>query len=212
MSLKKLEELGLATREEVSKKLIYRPLSPSKLEELLSDKEQELAAARKELRGKLPALLTTFYRNASMPSVQFYEGIDGLRKVYEDHLVSGSDIYFVRTAEEIEDANIGEMQKLYMEKRAEVGIPAHGLAPNYPAEVAWAKKNDKRLKREMTWYDVSQYTAPVEISVYGNSVAFTTFDETIVTAVIDSEQIATAMRDMFLMAQGGAKPKNRLRF
>lgn len=212
MALKKLEELGVASREEVSRKLVYRAVSPAGIELLLQRREQELKAARKELQAKLPALLTTYYRNASMPGIEFYEGKDGMKKIYEDHLKSKADLYFVRTPEDIDESFFGDYLYEYMERRAAAGITAHGLAPDYPSAVAWAKKNDKKLNRKMTWYDPEMYSAPVEISIYGNKVAFISFGEEIVAAVIESPQIAQAMRDMFGMAQGGAKGRGLLGF
>lgn len=212
MALKKLEELGLATRQEVSKKLVYKAVSPARIELLLRDREQDLKAARKDLQSKLPDLLATYYRNAQSPGLQFYEGREGLKKVYEDHLKTGQDIYFVRTAEDINESYLSSFVYDYMDKCAKAGITVYGLAPNYPSAVAWSKKNDKKLRRKTTWYDPAQYSAPVEISVYGNKVAFINFGEEIVATVIESPQIATAMRDMFVMAQAGARPRGRLGF
>jgi hypothetical protein len=111
-------------------------------------------------------------------------------------------VYFVRTPEDIDESVFGDYLYEYMERRAAAGITSHGLAPNYPSAIAWARKNDKRLKRTMAWFDPEQYSAPVEISIYGNKVAFISFGEETVASIIDSPQIAQAMRELFGMAKG----------
>lgn len=199
MALKKLEELGLATREETAKKLKYKAVSPARLEQLLDQREQSLKTAREELRAQLPDLLTTYYTNASKPGIRFYEGPDTLEKVYQDHLDTNEDVYFVRT--EGDEEFFGDKLYDYMNQRAERGITAHGLAPNYPSAVEWARKNDMKLKREMSWYAPEQYTAPVEISVYGNKTAFISFGTEVVASIIDSPQVAQAMRELLGMAR-----------
>lgn len=202
MSLKKMEELGLAVRDTNSNKLLYRVASPARLEQLLTEQEEVIQSARSELQSQLPELLSMYYTNSSKPGIRFYEGPDTLERVYQDHLDSGRDVYFVRTP--ADEEFFGDTLYDYMNKRAEAGITAHGLAPNFPTAVAWAKKNDKKLKRDMAWFDPAQYTAPVEISIYGSKVAFISFGSEVVASIIDSPQIAQAMRELFEMAKAGA--------
>jgi sugar-specific transcriptional regulator TrmB len=86
MALKKLEELGLAVRAKVDKRLAYKAISPARLEQLLDQREHALAAARQQLDESMPKLLSTYYTNAQRPGIRFYEGEDAIRNVYEDHL------------------------------------------------------------------------------------------------------------------------------
>ncbi len=199
MSLAKLEELGLALRDKNAKKLTYLPVSPAKLEQLLDEKQLQLQRQKQELTHALPELLSAYYTSSTRPGIRFYEGPDSLKSVYQDHLDEGKDVYFLRTP--ADEEFFGEELYKYMEKRAEKGITAHGIGPFSSARLEYSKKHDIRLKRDMAYCEPRQYTAPVEISIYGNKTAFISFGKEAAASIIDSPQIAQAMRELFALAK-----------
>lgn len=202
MSLGKLETLGLATRNAEAKKLTYLPASPAKLEHLLAKQEEELKAAHAALQAALPELLTEYYMHSHKPGIRFYEGADSLACVYQDHLDTNQDVYFVRTP--ADEEFFGDELYGYMERRAKQGITAHGIAPYTKERETYAKANDKKLRRKITWCSPEQYRSPVEISIYGTKTAFISFGQEVVASIIDSPQIASAMKELFAMAERGA--------
>jgi sugar-specific transcriptional regulator TrmB len=202
MSLAKLQELGLAQRDGSTKQLTYRPVSPAKLERLLETKQQELEASKHALQNAMPDLLTIYYASADRPGVRFYQGEDSLEKVYHDHLETGQDVYFVRTP--ADEDFFGDKLYEYMQQRADKGLTAYGIAPFSRERAEYSKAYDKQLKRSMSYCAPEQYTSPVEISIYGNKTAFISFGEEIVASIIDSPQIAQAMKELFDMARRGA--------
>lgn len=199
MSLAKLEELGLAKRDEKSKKLTYIPVSPAKLEQILENKEEQIARQKQILNEHLPDLLSTYYENIARPGIRFYEGPDSLQKVYQDHLREAKDVYFMRTP--ADEKFFGKELYEYMENRAKKGIHAYGIGPGTKGRLEYSKKNDQRLNRSMSYCRPDQYTAPVEISIYGNKTAFISFGEEAIVSIIDSPQIAQAMKQLFAMAK-----------
>ncbi|HSW78806.1 MAG TPA: helix-turn-helix domain-containing protein [Candidatus Babeliales bacterium] len=203
MSLAKLEEIGLATKEGDAKKATYSPANPSALEKFIAQKRKEVSSAEDLYRSSLPQLLTYYYSNRGEPGVRFYQGKEGLTKIYEDHLRTGKDVYFIRTP--ADEEYFGDVLYKYMQKRSKAGINAHGLAPAFPSAIDWAKQNDTELKRDMAWYPPKSYTAPVEISIYGDKVSLISFGEEAIGTIIESPQIAQALRQVFEMAKVGAK-------
>lgn len=203
MSLTKLEEIGLATKVGDSKKATYSPANPSALEKFIAEKRKQVASTEDLYRNSLPRLLTYYYSNRGEPGVRFYQGKEGLSKIYEDHLRSGKDVYFVRTP--ADEEYFGDVLYQYMKKRSQKGITAYGLAPYTPSLHEWAQKNDKELKREMAWFPPKAYTAPVEISIYGDKVSLISFGQEAIGTIIESPQIALALKEIFQMAKLGAK-------
>jgi hypothetical protein len=61
------------------------------------------------------------------------------------------------------------------------------------------------LQRNITWVPEQAYSAPVEISVYNSRVAIISFGEEAVAMLIESPQVADALRQIFAMAKVGAK-------
>ncbi len=203
MALARLEEVGLAVKIAGAKTQAFAPASPSSLQRFLAKQQQELADVESAYREALPNLLSYYYSHRGKPGVRFFEGEDGLEKIYEDHLRTHETVYFVRTP--ADEQYFGNILYKYMQQRAKMGIESHGLAPALPEAVDYARSNDGQLKREMTWFPPEAYTAPVEISAYGDKVSIVSFGEEAVGTIIESPQIAQAMRELFMMAQAGAK-------
>lgn len=208
MALSRLEEVGLAVKQEGAKKQTYEPASPSVLEKFLSDKQKELAATEAAYRDALPNLLSYYYTYRGKPGVRFFEGGDGLEKLYEDILRTRATVDIVRTTADEEyfgDGRDGStVLGKYLNARAQLGIESKLLAPALPGPMSWAKENDERLKRVVTWFPPDEYTVPVEVNVYGNKVSFISFGDETVGTIIESPQIAQAMRELYAMAQKGA--------
>ncbi|MBW4061233.1 hypothetical protein HJC99_01535 [Candidatus Saccharibacteria bacterium] len=209
MALARLEEVGLAIKQNGAKKQTYEPASPSALEKFLSDRQRDLAETERAYREALPNLLSYYYTYRGKPGVRFFEGGDGLEKLYEDILRTRAEVDIVRTpADELyfgdgRDGNtiLGK----YLNARAALGIESQLLAPVLPGPMVWAKSNDERLKRVVTWYPPKAYESPVEVNIYGNKVSLISFGDETIGTIIESPQIAAAMRELYAMAQVGAR-------
>ncbi|MEX2209809.1 MAG: helix-turn-helix domain-containing protein [Patescibacteria group bacterium] len=202
MALAKLEEVGLARPVEGARKQTYEPVNPAELERYLDRRRKELTEIEENYRDSLSGMLSYYYAHRNEPGVRFFQGEKGLTKIYEDHLRTGEDVYFVRTP--ADEQYFGKILYQYMTKRAQAGITAHGLAPYSERAATWAKQHDKQLKRDMTWYPRKAYTAPVEIAVYGNKVSLVSFGDEAIGTIIESPQIAQALRELLGMARAGA--------
>ncbi len=201
MALSKLEELGLAHVKEGTNPKTYEPASPSVLSQLLDKRKQELEAIDETYRQSLSAMLSYYFERRSEPGVRFFSGRDGLREIYKDHLQTGKKVHIVRTPA---DEEFGQVLYDYMEERSAKGIETELLAPALPAAVSWAKAHDEQLKRKVSWLPPKAYTAPVEISIYGDKASLISFGAEAVGVIIESPQIAEALRQVFALAKVGA--------
>jgi predicted transcriptional regulator len=209
MALARLEEVGLAVKQAGASKQTFEPASPSALEKFLSERQRDLAETEQAFRASLPHMLSYYYTYRGKPGVWFYEGSDGLEKLYEDILRTRATADVVRTtADQGHFGNAdepGTMLNRYLDQRAALDIHSQLLAPAIAGPMKWAAANDERLKRQVTWHPPGSYTAPVEINVYGNKVSFISFGDETIGTIIESPQIAQAMRELYAMAQVGAQ-------
>lgn len=209
MALARLEEVGLAVKQQGAKKQTFEPASPSALDTFLADRQRELADTERAYRDALPNLLSYYYTYRGKPGVRFFEGSDGLEKLYEDILRTRATVDIVRTTADQDNfgdaGNAASILGKYLDTRAKLDITSQLLAPALPGPMNWAKENDERLKRTVTWFPPAAYTAPVEINVYGNKVSFISFGDEAIGTIIESPQVAQAMRELYVMAQRGAK-------
>lgn len=203
MILERLEELGLVKKNELQKKLVYEPENPVALERLIEQRRNEILQTEKELKNSLPTLLNYFYTYQNKPGVKFFEGKDGIYKMYQDQLRVKKDVYFIRSEGDIN--LLGDKLYKIIEKRHELGIKIHGIEEGTEKLMKYSRENDEHLGREMTFFPLGAYTEPVNIYTYGDKTAIISFDKETIGILIESPQIAAAMRQLFTFLQLGAR-------
>lgn len=195
---KKLEEFGLI-KSDNGKKLKYQVLNPSAIETLVEKRRKVIVKNEKIVKDNISTLLDMFYANNEMPGARTLEGIDGIKEVFKDTLRVKKDVYFIRT---VSDATLsgekgGHFLHDYRNKLPHLGIHTYALTPiNKEAMKKVKSGRDKEINFHRTWMPESDYTAPVEIQVYGDKVALISFGETQMATVITSPTIAEAMRQI----------------
>jgi sugar-specific transcriptional regulator TrmB len=201
MVLDRLVELNMAYKDEVSKKLVYRAKSPVGLQKLAERQRLRAAESERKIRDAMPDLVTFYQSHRMQPGIRFIQGKDGLKEVYKDHLRVGGNVQVFRTM--ADDDYYGQDLMDYMQERARRGIATEMISP-YQKGFAVSLEREPELKREVTWVPPDAYVSPVEISIYNGRVAITSFGEEAVATIIESPQIASAMREIFALAKAGA--------
>ncbi len=197
---KRLVELGLIEQTD-AKKVSYKVLNPSALETLVEKRRKIMAKNEKLVKDNISSLLDIFYANSEMPGARTLEGIEGIKEVYKDNLRVKKDLYFVRTRADNtvlgHDADIDSFMHDYREQRPLLGIHTYGLTPVTENAIKNAKTGrDDAINFHRVWMPETDYTAPVEIQVYGDKVALIAFGETQMATIITSPVIAEAMRQV----------------
>ncbi len=202
MVLDKLVDLGLALKDEQNKKLVYRASSPIGLQKLAERQRERAYATERKIKDAMPALVKFYQEHRIQPGVRFLQGKAGLEEVYKDHLRVGGDAVVFRTS--ADHTYFGTHMDAYMEQRAKQGIKTELISPHDPGTEQFHNENI-HLNREMTWVSKEAYTAPVEITAYANHVAITSFGEEAVAMIVESPQIAQAIKQIFALAKKGAQ-------
>jgi len=190
--LSQLENLKLIEKTG-DKKLQYRALNPVALENFAERKRKDAFSNEQKLHSVMPQLLTYFYTYSEQPGVRFFQGKDGITEVYEDMLRTRQTIYFLATNADHEVMSI-DFYKRFHKERTKLGIKTIALMPDSHNQNDPAAMVPELLQR--TWFKPEDYTAPVEISVYGDKVAHISFGEEAMATILESPQIAEAMRQI----------------
>jgi len=167
------------------------------LEKRMAETEQQMRVA-KEFLPKLEAMHTV----ADRPQVRFYEGLEGLKQVYEDTLTSSETIRA--------HACIDDMHKTlpnyfpeYYKRRAGKGISIRGIVPKTETSVAQAAFNVAE-KRDIAFVPADKYYFTPEINIYDNKVMVASWREKL-GIIIESSEIADAMKKAYELAWAEAK-------
>jgi sugar-specific transcriptional regulator TrmB len=206
MILRRLEELELIERGKNSKKISYQALNPIALERLAENKRLETTKIEQQIKQSMPQMLSYFYSFTEKPGIRLLQGLDGLKEIYDDTLRTKSTIYFIRTPQEVKVLGEDFFQQ-YRKRRAELGITTYALTGGPPT--LRRSINDDINKVIRTWINPEDYTAAVEINVYGDKVAYLVYGDEIMGVIIQSAHIAESMRQIFRMVINNYKKRAR---
>lgn len=165
-------------------------------EEIEKDKER---LARAE---KLIPELETLHNVAGRPSVRFYEGVDGLRQVYEDTLTSREPIRAYATVDDMHKGLPNYFPEYY-KRRAGAGIAIRAIVPG--TEIGKDRKTqDAKEMRATALVPQDKFYFHPEINIYDNKVMIASWREKL-GIIIESAEIADAMKKIYELAWAEAK-------
>lgn len=131
---------------------------------------------------------------SGQPGISHYEGIEGIKKVYEDTLRAPcpEEILVLRSiydSEELED-----FIQEYVERRAKLGIKSRTISP---PGIRHPSLSEEELLRSLRFLPRENFSLPTEISIYGDKVALISLRKDLIATVIQSQDVAETLRILF---------------
>lgn len=179
----------------------YIAESPDTLVALLDKRLQDTKDDIEKARALVPEL-KSMHRVGDRPQIRFYEGIEGLKQVYEDTLTSTMPIYAYAAYEDMH-GTLGDYFPRYYERRAEKGILARGIVPRTPLTLERMKRNKEEM-REAAVIPKEKFDISPDIEIYDNKVMIASWREKL-GIIIESAEIAHAMKTIYELAWEEAK-------
>ncbi|MBI4434299.1 hypothetical protein HY635_00555 [Candidatus Uhrbacteria bacterium] len=200
--LKSLEEEMLVSRGVLGKKQIFIPEDPAKIRALLDTKQKSLDRILPELRS--------FYNLLpSKPKVRFYEGLEGVKSIFEDVLITNPKELVAFTSLDDLVNILGPFIRNYTARKADIGIPTRAISTDTPFarrynQLHYAKANPPAVPK-IRFVPKEKFPFKNEINIYGNKVAIMSLKtEELVGVVMESIVMADTQRAIFELAWEGA--------
>lgn len=203
--LGELAEIELVDKKEEDGKVsIFAPAHPLKLKDFVEKKIEHANNAKTALEGVMGKLSSDFNLISGRPGVRFLDGLEGMRKIYDDILQTGEDFFLIRPifGAEFEEKMVPIISE-FVKERIRKSIKVTAITPN-DANSQQNSENDAASLITRTLVDVSQYDSPVEINIYGNKIAILSYDKEFIGIVIESPQISKALKQLAVLAALGA--------
>ncbi|TAK04228.1 hypothetical protein EPO34_03725 [Patescibacteria group bacterium] len=204
---------GLVTEIERNKKLCYQVEDPARLKgyakKQIALAEEQYAFAQK-IMPELEGLLS---QTPNKPRVRFFEGIEGVIAVYEEH-VNQPQPYEMLAYSNVEDLMKVLPPKFverYVERKEKLGITTRAIFPDTPFSRSYNKNvYDEVAKKffvQARYVPAESFPYNAEITVFGkNGVSIINFHENVLIGIIiEDPTIAGMMRMAFDLAWAGAK-------
>ncbi len=192
---------GLITISGKRPKQEYFAESPRKLFTLMEKNVESQKQMLGEVKELLPELIV-LHNAEDRPKVRFYEGIEGLKEVYEDTLTAKEGVVRGFLAYEELVKALPNYFPDYFKRRAGKTIKGRAIATD-TAEARTRVRHNREENREITLVPKEYYFYP-EIDVYDNKVMIASWREKL-GITIESDEIADAMKKIFELAWIGAE-------
>jgi len=161
--LKKLREKGIVSSLVRNKILHFEAADPQKLIETLDVKKQKIQEALPELR-KLHQVVT------QGPTIELYEGVEGIRTIWQDILNEKKPLLSISNYESLFNT-LKYFSPRFIQQRVKNKIFAKLLTEKTPQAIETWKKTDKQELRE-TRFLPSLESIKITEYIYGDKVAF----------------------------------------
>lgn len=179
----------------------YVAESPDQIEKILLNKIKEGESFVKEARKIIPEL-KSMHNVSDRPKILFYEGREGMEKVYEDTLSSHEEIRAFATYDDMEKALPGYFPE-YFYRRASKKIPIRAIFPYTEAGINLSKDDEVQM-RKTAMIPADKYYFSPEINIYDNKIMIASWKEKL-GIIIESAEIADAMKKVFELSWAEAK-------
>lgn len=197
-ALERIEKLGIVTRKDRGKISAYIPNHPSVLEGIAEKRLRLMAKQARNLESNLPSLINYYNEHQNEPGATTFYGQEGIKMIWDKVLATKKPFYFVRSR--YDKLTNEKVLKDFREARVEAGIESEDITPS-----EFVHNTNDTVKKEFlltrTLLPPNEYDSPVEIDIFGDNVAFINYEKNGMSTLIESPEIADAMRQFFLFSK-----------
>jgi sugar-specific transcriptional regulator TrmB len=187
--LKRLRRKSIATSMDYKGVTVFQVVDPARL----IDKMERQVSLSKNI---LPQLLALKKSDSRRPKVEYYDGVDGIKAIYDGTFSCKEKIiYNIAHPISLPGAVGEEFLNDYIKRRAAKKIKVKLLAPDIPETKKYTKK-DKVSFRESRFYDEKLYPMSNELMIYDNKVVLLSFAGKM-GVIIEDEEIAMSLKSMW---------------
>lgn len=187
------------------KTLRYRLLHPNKLKDLIDKQINDKVTIQKSLQASLPELSSQYFLSSNKPGITYFEGLDGIRKIFEDILKSKPDeVQIFRSV--FDEIRLDKYLPVYVERQKNAIKLTRIISPSVVTPERL--QEDKRLNRLRKYIPEELFKINTQIEIYNDNVAFMTYGKRPMGFVISSKDVAASLKTVFeLVWQSDFKPK-----
>jgi sugar-specific transcriptional regulator TrmB len=200
--LEQLATLGLVSSFLKNKIRHYAIESPT----ILLRKERERYERAEKL---LPELLSITNALAYKPKIQYYEGLEGMKNIFEETLKATGEMVGYTNLEALPKVIPEDFLRDYAKRKVARRIKSRMLSPHTPAALRYLQsyypKGFDRSLVEILFVNPREFLFEYEITIYGNNVAILSLNpDERMGLIIESPVYARTQRAAFQLAWLGA--------
>lgn len=199
--LEDLKQKGLVSSHSKSKKTYFRAEHPYKLMEIIENTIKGAEYQKISLESVLPKLAESYNQKETRPTVSYYEGITGIRKVFQDIYAPKKEPVYGCVDLEVSDKVLPQhVVRDLIPLRIKNKVKAISFVAKSDLSEAIQKKDAESLRKSVL-LDKKEFPVPAEIDVYEDKVALLSFQKGEFAGIlIQNKDIATTLKTIFRLA------------
>jgi sugar-specific transcriptional regulator TrmB len=212
-ALEELEEKELIKKIEPKHGVaLFQAVHPEIIIKKLKESVAHVDSVQNVLRDTMSTLVGTYNKGIGIPTVEFKEGIEGLKYLYNDIINEGQDIYLIRSPLDVQHPEIKEIIKNHREEQKKNGMHTFMITSftNPALTLEEVIERDKKYLVERHLAPRNLLNIPAQIKIYGQKVAITSFDGQIITTIIENKAIRDTFLILFKILWSMGKPVSEL--
>lgn len=200
-TLENLIRKGLVSSYKRGRVLHFTAEDPKRFIQITEEKTQKA----KDLIPELMAMTSSL---ASKPKIRFYEGIEGIKSIFEDVLTTKDEVLGYTNLEAVGNL-LPDYFKQFCHKKVKNNIKTRYIAPATEEGVDmideyYPKKYDPNLL-EILMVNPKEFNFQNEISIYGNKVGLISLNQDeLIGLIVESKSFTDSMKSFFDLAWLGA--------
>lgn len=169
----------------------------------LESKKSELS----QFEEIIPSLRSLLNTASAKPIISFYEGLEGIKKVYLDNLRVGKPLMDFVGLTNMHPEIADYSNKFYIRERIRRKIPLQVIISGLNTYGKMHLLSSAKQYREVRVVEENLFPCPLEIFIYQETVSFIIYrqDSEPAGVIIRSKEISTSIRSLFKLAWLGAK-------
>lgn len=173
---------------------------------VIVDKQKELLKKAESILPELGALIN---KSAYRPKMQYYEGLNGIKNIFEDTLTTKKELLGYTNLADLPNVLPEDYLKDWAKRKVDLGIKTRMLSPISKDGLKYLSKYypkgfDHNLV-EILFVNSKQFLFEYEINIYDNKVAIVSLNpDEIIGLIIESPIYANTQRAIFNLAWLGA--------
>ncbi|MBU0578182.1 hypothetical protein KJ742_05030 [Patescibacteria group bacterium] len=200
-TLDNLVKKGLVSSYQKGKVLHFTAEDPNRFMQMAEERVEKT-------KDLIPQLISLSNTLAFKPKIRFYEGIEGIKSIFEDILTTKEEVLGYTSIKDVGKL-IPDYFKRYCHKKVKNGIKTRYITPATEEGVDmideyYPKKYDPNLL-EVLMVNPKEFNFQNEIAIYGNKVAIISLNpDELIGLIIESKTFSDSMKSFFDLAWLGA--------
>ena len=190
-AIEELKQKGLVSESRKGKRKLFVAENPDNLENILQEKKNKLKHEENILQNIiLPSLKAININQENKPQIKFFEGLEGIYKVYDDYILNSSDVIACGSYDSVMKISSWKVEEEYIKKMRKVKILFRGILEDTEInhkfdEISRGIMHNKFLPENVK--------VSADVLVFGSMVALISYEKKSAT-LIEDESIAESIR------------------